>query len=121
LDVSATLEPDCDNDGFGDETQDSDIASCTPDTSPPETTIAGGPKHKTKKKTATFTFTSSEPGSTFECRLDENLGFSPCTSPADVKVGKGKHTFQVRAVDAAGNVDPTPAADNWKVKKKQKK
>jgi hypothetical protein len=37
-----------------------------------------------------------------------------------VKVKKGKHTFQVRATDAAGNIDPTPASDAWKVKKKGK-
>jgi hypothetical protein len=35
-------------------------------------------------------------------------------------VKKGKHTFEVRAVDAAGNVDPTPASDTWKRKKKKK-
>jgi len=28
LDVSATLEPDCDKDGLGDETQDNDLSSC---------------------------------------------------------------------------------------------
>ena len=33
---------------------------------------------------------------------------------------KGTHTFQVRATDAAGNVDPTPATQSWKVKKKKK-
>jgi hypothetical protein len=30
LDLSALLEPDCDNDGLGDETQDPDISSCAP-------------------------------------------------------------------------------------------
>jgi hypothetical protein len=30
LDVSAVLEPDCDRDGLGDETQDTDISSCAP-------------------------------------------------------------------------------------------
>jgi hypothetical protein len=30
LDVSAILEPDCDQDGFGDETQDADISACNP-------------------------------------------------------------------------------------------
>jgi hypothetical protein len=30
FDVSAVLEPDCDNDGVGDETQDPDISSCNP-------------------------------------------------------------------------------------------
>jgi hypothetical protein len=37
IDVSADLEPDCDNDGFGDQTQDPDISSCGPP--PPGTGI----------------------------------------------------------------------------------
>jgi hypothetical protein len=32
--LSANLEPDCDSDGFGDETQDPDISSCSPSPSP---------------------------------------------------------------------------------------
>jgi RTX calcium-binding nonapeptide repeat (4 copies) len=34
-DVSALLESDCDKDGFGDETQDSNLSSCAPGTIPP--------------------------------------------------------------------------------------
>jgi hypothetical protein len=30
MDVSANLEPDCDNDGFGDETQDQNLSACAP-------------------------------------------------------------------------------------------
>ncbi len=122
IDVSAVLEPDADNDGFGDETQD----QCPGDASkhdecvPPETVIAKGPKDKTKKKTATFEFSSNESGSTFECSLDDGA-FAPCSSPDTVKVKKGKHSFRVRATDPAGNVDGSPAADEWKVKKKKKK
>jgi hypothetical protein len=89
------------------------------DTEPPETTITGAPKDKTKKKTASFQFGSSEPGSTFECKLDDGA-FQSCSSPRNVKVKKGKHSFQVRATDAAGNIDPTPATDTWKVKKPKK-
>lgn len=123
LDVLATLEPDADGDGFGDETQDScpsDAAIQAPCVAP-ETTITKGPKSKTKKKAAEFEFSSSVPGSTFECKLDDNIGFADCTSPLDVKVGKGKHTFQVRAIAPGGVVDPTPATADWKVKKKKKK
>jgi len=99
--------------------QDPDIASCTPDTTPPDTTITKYPKAKTRKKQATFEFTSTEPGS-FECSLD-GAPFASCTSPDTLKVKKGKHSFAVRAKDAVGNVDPTPATFNWKVKKKKKK
>jgi hypothetical protein len=127
LDLSAILEPDCDQDGFGDETQDPElppIPACDPN--PPETTITGGPKNvvKTKKRRAkvTFTFASSEPG-TFECSLDA-VPFTPCSSPSTHKVKAGRrkpkqHTFQVRATDAAGNPDPAPAADDFKAKRKK--
>ena len=89
------------------------------DTAAPETTITAGPKPKTKTKTASFVFSSSEPGSSFQCSLDDGP-FEPCTSPEDVKVKKGKHTFEVRATDAAGNTDPAPATRAWTVKKKKK-
>jgi hypothetical protein len=124
LDVSAILEPDADNDGFGDETQDACPADPALQEAPcdriaPDTTITGQPKAKTKKKSATFSFTSSEAGSTFECSLN-GAPFTSCTSPLTVKGKKGKNNFKVRATDSAGNVDPTPASVDWKVKKKKR-
>jgi hypothetical protein len=60
-----------------------------------------------------FSFTSSEAGSTFECAFG-NATFSTCTSPDVVDVpGSGAHVFKVRATDAAGNADPTPAVYRW--------
>jgi hypothetical protein len=90
-----------------------------PDLSPPETTITRGPKDKTKKRKATFEFSSSEPGSSFNCQVDKGP-LTVCSSPFTVKVKRGKHTFRVQALDAAGNVDGSPASDDWKVKKKRK-
>jgi hypothetical protein len=84
------------------------------DTDPPETTIAKGPKRKTGKRKAKFEFTADEPGG-FECRLDDG-DFAPCGSEAQFKVKRGKHTLEVRALDTAGNVDPTPASHRWKVR-----
>ena len=125
--LRATIEADADHDGFGDETQDQRASDATtqgpcavPDTTAPETTISKGPKKKTTAKSATFEFSSNEAGSTFECSLD-GAPFKACTSPDTVKAKKpGKHNFQVRARDAAGNVDQTEAAYSWKVKKKRK-
>jgi hypothetical protein len=119
-DISALLEPDADNDGFGDETQD----QCPTDETAqgvcpvPDTTITKRPKDKTKKKTATFEFTSTLPGATFECSLD-GAAFAACSSPDTLKVKKGKHSFAVRAT-AKGQTDASPASDDWKVKKKKR-
>lgn len=82
---------------------------------PPETTITKRPPNKTRKRNVKFRFVASEPASTFECSFD--LGpFTPCTSPHKLKhLSKGKHVFKVRAIDAAGNVDPSPARDRFRV------
>jgi subtilisin-like proprotein convertase family protein len=88
------------------------------DITPPQTTIIRRPANTTTKQTATFEFKSSEAGSTFECRLDFNLGFSRCKSPVTVgRMYPGDHTLAVRARDRSGNVDATPARANWKVVK----
>jgi hypothetical protein len=114
VDISATLEPDCDGDGFGDESQDQDLNACPPG---PTATITAGPKDKTSKKNATFVFTANEPVATFECALDGGP-FGACSSPDTLKVKKGKHHFEVRAADAGGNVGGA-ASDDWKVKRKK--
>jgi hypothetical protein len=68
---------------------------------PPATTI---------DRTPTFSFSASEPGATFECSLN-NAPFLACTSPLSLpELPAGTHTLEVRASDAAGNVDATPAA-----------
>jgi hypothetical protein len=80
------------------------------DVTPPETTITSGPSGTIyDQPSSTFTFTSNEPGSTFECRLDGGA-FAPCTSPKTVSYAPGTHTFEVRATDPSGNVDATPAS-----------
>lgn len=92
-----------------------------PDTTAPETTGLKGPKSVKAKKAAKFTFSSSEPGSTFTCKVDKGSA-APCTSPFSTKVKKpGKHTITVTAIDAAGNADPTPATLDFTVKKAKKK
>jgi large repetitive protein len=89
--------------------------SWTVDSSPPETSIGSVPSNPTNATGATFTFTSSESGSTFACKLD-GAPFGACTSPTSYSgLAEGSHTFEVRATDAAGNTDPTPAARTWTI------
>jgi hypothetical protein len=91
------------------------------DTSPPNATITRGPKDKTRKRRATFEFTGTDARAiaSFQCKLDA-AAFVPCTSPYTVRVKKGKHRFQVQAIDQAGNVG-SPATDTWKRKRKKNK
>lgn len=87
----------------------------TIDTNPPDTSISGGPANgSTTGPTVAFTFTS-EPGATFQCRVDSG-SFSGCTSPFTItSLTDGSHTFSVHAIDAAGNVDASPASRSWTV------
>lgn len=86
-----------------------------PDRTPPDTKIVKAPPKKTHKTTVKFKFTATEAGSTFQCKLDRKP-FKPCGSPKKYKKLKpGKHVFKVRAIDKAGNVDPTPAKRKFTV------
>ena len=88
-----------------------------PDTTPPDTTIDSGPSAtvSSTSASASFTFSSTEANSTFECSLD-GAAYSGCTSPKSYSaLGDGTHTFSVRAIDAARNVDPTPASRTWMI------
>jgi hypothetical protein len=89
------------------------------DTGAPETTVSSHPSNPTASASASFDFggsdgTGSGVGS-FECRLDA-AAFAPCTSPQSYSgLANGSHTFRVRAVDRAGNVDGSPASFTWVV------
>jgi hypothetical protein len=85
------------------------------DATPPDTTITSRPAGGTPFTNADFGFVASQPDATFECKLDGG-GWTACSSP-DHYTGllDGSHTFQVRAMDPAGNVDATPASVTWTV------
>jgi hypothetical protein len=86
------------------------------DSTSPETTIVSGPPATIAAGTAArFGFSSSDAVSSFQCRVD-SAPFEPCTSPQTVMAtATGAHRFDVRAVDRAGNADPTPAARAYTV------
>ena len=85
-----------------------------PDTTAPDTTLAGAPQALTNAGAVTLTFTATEVA-TFEVRLD-GAAFAAATSPHALNnLTDGSHTFEVRARDGAGNVDATPASATWVV------
>ena len=106
------------DDGFGDLDASPATRNFAIDTMAPDTLFSGKPRAKVKTKKArarlTLAFTSTEPGSSFECAVGP-APFASCTSPfvAQLKAKKGKgkrHTIQVRAVDALGNRDASAAS-----------
>ena len=84
----------------------------------PNTTISGsdGPVNTASP---TFTFTTTEPGGLdYECRLDSASEFTPCGAGDDESysgLAEGAHILRVRAVDASGNPDGSPAIRNFSV------
>ena len=82
----------------------------------PNTILRKKPRKKTAKRKAMFKFVADQPGSSYQCKLDKKP-FKPCRSPWKKKVKPGRHTFQVRAINPQGMVDPTPAIFKWKVGK----
>lgn len=89
----------------------------TVDTVAPNTTITAGPDEgeTITIAAATFSFTSSESGSSFECRIDGGA-FASCNSPKTVtSLANGGHNFEVRATDGAGNVDTSAATRGFSV------
>ena len=91
------------------------VANWVIDLTRPNTTITGRPPASTRSRSATFRFTSNEAGSKFQCRHMSGP-WTACSSPRTYRgLGVGMHTFRVRAIDAAGNMDSTAAVDTWRV------
>jgi len=85
-----------------------------PDTTPPQTKIrlkkrAGGTRVIAKLR-------STEPKSTFECKLDR-AKWKRCAKKRKLKgLDDGRHKFRARATDAAGNTDRSPARKRFKTR-----
>jgi uncharacterized protein len=85
----------------------------------PDTTIDSNPSNPSNSSSASFTFSGTDAGgsgvASFECKLDGG-SFGSCTSPQNYSsLADGSHTFEVRAIDGAGNIDPTPASFTWTI------
>jgi hypothetical protein len=88
------------------------------DETPPETTITSGtPSGTVLQVWAHWYWASDDAGATFEYRFDSGP-WTAYTNPANnqgFRTCPGRHTFELRAKDAVGNVDPTPATRAWNV------
>jgi hypothetical protein len=104
----------------GNPSEPSASASWVVDTVAPDTTLdpAVGPGEGALQtvNTETFKLGSSEPaGATFECSLDDAAS-APCESAVTVgELTPGKHSFQARTIDRAGNVDASAARRTWTI------
>ncbi len=111
------------------------------DTTPPDTKIVRAPKRKSNPLArGKFSFKAlRDVNTTFQCKLlrpkrkhrgphharprAKAPAFKPCHSPIHYRGLRrpGRYVFKVRAIDPAGNVDPTPARATVKVHKRQRR
>ncbi len=85
------------------------------DTSLPHTTITMHPAPLTNSLSASFGYSSSKPGSTFQCQLDGGA-YTACSGTMSYKgLVAGAHIFAVKATDAGNNAEANPASFTWTI------
>lgn len=99
--------------GFASESGVDTLTDCETSDPAPDTTVTSGPPNAavSTDDTPTYGLSASEPGVTFELRVD-NGAFSSCAATCQVPaLADGTHTLRFRAVESAGaqHQDPTPA------------
>ena len=98
----------------------SPLASFTVDTRAPRTEIAKHPRQLVRTRRArvrvVFRFRSSEPGAKFVCKVDRGLR-KFCGARLVIRAAEGRHKVLVKAMDAAGNVDKSPAVFRFRVER----
>ena len=117
LDCPGPPDPTCETDPglCPPPTCETDPALCPEDdTVAPRTSLIS--MKRKGKRSVVFRFRSSEAGS-FRCSID-GRAFSRCRSPRTYRgLGRGRHVFRVRAVDEAGNFDPTPVRRVFRIRR----
>ncbi len=94
------------------------LALCAPAVAA-ETDLSSGPSGLTGDSTPEFRFASPD-GAAFTCRLvpagADAPAFDGCASPLTLgPLPDGSYRFEVAAVDAVGNADPSPATTSFRV------
>ena len=91
-------------------------SSFTLDVTPPAApTITSGPAGTSNPPSATFSFSDTEGGVVYLCKLDSG-SYTACTNPATFSgLSTGSHTLSVEAKDAAGNISASAASRTWTV------
>ncbi len=92
------------------------------DNTPPETEVSAGPAGEVREAGVTLAFRGTDALTppdrlTFAWRLDAGpwSAFAGATEVTLTSLGAGPHRFEVKARDAAGNEDPTPAVRDFTV------
>ncbi|MGH3370500.1 MAG: putative metal-binding motif-containing protein [Nocardioidaceae bacterium] len=107
-------------DRAGNQTAEPAARAWAVDVTPPDTVVTSGPSEGSiltaTNATLTYAADPAESGLRFDCDLDAH-GFARC--PDGVmsydELRPGRHEFAVRAVDRAGNLDPSPARRVWTI------
>jgi serine protease len=96
------------------------VAGGVADRTPPDTLLTIAPYGAVYPTAGHWDFYASEPGTLFECSFTGlgggATGWIPCAVPMGMGTDQndeGPRSFAVRAIDGAGNVDPTPATRTW--------
>ncbi len=102
-------------DAAGNNSPESNTIAFTIDSKAPQTNIVEKPAAITNNASFTFTFSSDKANVTYQVKLDGG-NYADAATPYPVQnLSDGSHTLAVRAVDAAGNTDASPATYTWVV------
>ena len=134
-DIAATLEPDCDGDGFGDDSQDSDVSGCPPVAS--RTASLESNKAKVRRKKDVILSGRVDAGGDSACVANQSIdlqrledgtfetfaqvetdGQGAFTSSVEVRK---TYEYRVQVPDAIGCASAVSSAVKVKAKKRKKK
>jgi hypothetical protein len=80
----------------------------------PPNTKAKGPRRHTDDTTPTYRLRSTDAHSRFQCKVDRKR-YRRCRKRTTFHLSQGRHTLRFRAIDAQGELDPTPVRRKLRV------